>query len=118
MHIDYKSPLVREIRDRQRLEATREQLLQRIDAAERLMASVDVGQSYSDMNMPLLSGIDLFRELRAQGSTLPFILLTGDEPEGLLAQEPRRAFGVAGLHGIEDRLVLLDRVVEAAAQAE
>jgi RNA polymerase primary sigma factor/RNA polymerase sigma factor len=46
MHIDYKSPLVREIRDRQRQEATREQLLQRIDAAERLMASVDVGQSY------------------------------------------------------------------------
>jgi len=46
MHIDYKSPLVREIRDRQRQAATREQLLARIDAAERLIASVDVGQSY------------------------------------------------------------------------
>jgi RNA polymerase sigma factor (sigma-70 family) len=46
MHIDYKSPLVREIRDRQRQAATREQLLARIDAAERLIASVDVGETY------------------------------------------------------------------------
>src|SRR5690606_23418777 len=37
---------VREIRDRQRQAATREQLLQRIDAAERLMATVDVAQTY------------------------------------------------------------------------
>ena len=46
MHIDYKSPLVREIRDRQRQAATREQLLQRIEAAERLISTVDVGQTY------------------------------------------------------------------------
>ena len=46
MHIDYKSPLVREIRDRQRQVATREQLLARIDAAERLIASVDVEEIY------------------------------------------------------------------------
>ncbi|NGZ06470.1 MAG: response regulator [Magnetococcales bacterium] len=43
----------------------------------------------SDMNMPLLSGIDLFREIREQGIQLPFILLTGDEPEGPLSREPR-----------------------------
>ncbi|HEX6960961.1 MAG TPA: sigma-70 family RNA polymerase sigma factor [Lacipirellula sp.] len=46
MHIDYKSPLVREIRDRQRQDASREQLLARIDAAERLIASVDVAETY------------------------------------------------------------------------
>jgi RNA polymerase primary sigma factor/RNA polymerase sigma factor len=46
MHIDYKSPLVREIRDRQRDVASREQLLARIDAAERLIASVDLGETY------------------------------------------------------------------------
>jgi RNA polymerase primary sigma factor/RNA polymerase sigma factor len=46
MHIDYKSPLVREIRDRQRQIASREQLLARIDAAERLIASVELGESY------------------------------------------------------------------------
>jgi CheY-like chemotaxis protein len=41
------------------------------------------------MNMPMVSGIDLFRELREQGNSLPFILLTGDEPAGLLLKEPR-----------------------------
>ncbi len=46
MHIDYKSPLVREIRDRQRQVASREQLLARIDAAERLIASVELGENY------------------------------------------------------------------------
>lgn len=60
-----------------------------IDAASQLNANSHIGMVISDMNMPLVSGIDLFRELREQGSTLPFILLTGDEPEGLLAQEPR-----------------------------
>ena len=46
MHIDYKSPLVREIRDRQHEAASREQLLARIDAAERMIACVDVEQCY------------------------------------------------------------------------
>lgn len=46
MHIDYRSPLVKEIRDRQHQAASREQLLSRIDAAERLIASVDMNQSY------------------------------------------------------------------------
>ncbi len=57
------------------------------------LAKLDVDDGFelivSDMNMPMASGIDLFRELREQGNTLPFILLTGDEPEGLLALEPR-----------------------------
>lgn len=60
-----------------------------IDAASKLDANNRIEMVISDMNMPLVSGIDLFRELREQGNTLPFILLTGDEPEGLLAQEPR-----------------------------
>jgi CheY-like chemotaxis protein len=60
-----------------------------IDAAGKLNADDGIQMIISDMNMPMVSGIDLFRELRAQGSTLPFILLTGDEPAGLLTQEPR-----------------------------
>lgn len=60
-----------------------------IDAADKLNADAGIEMVISDMNMPLVSGIDLFRELREQGSTLPFILLTGDEPNGLLKQEPR-----------------------------
>ncbi len=60
-----------------------------IDAAGKLNADGSIEMVISDMNMPMVSGIDLFRELREQGSTLPFILLTGDEAAGLLAQEPR-----------------------------
>lgn len=60
-----------------------------VDAAGKLNADGAVEIIISDMNMPMVSGIDLFRELREQGITLPFILLTGDEPDGLLEQEPR-----------------------------
>lgn len=60
-----------------------------IDAAEKLNTDCAIEMVISDMNMPMISGIDLFRELRAQDWAKPFILLTGDEPEGLLQQEPR-----------------------------
>ncbi|WP_373509836.1 response regulator [Thiocapsa sp.] len=42
----------------------------------------------SDMHMPLLSGLDLFREMRDRGVAIPFVLLTGDDPEPLRAQAP------------------------------
>lgn len=60
-----------------------------IAAADILNADPSIEVIISDMNMPLVSGIDLFRELREQGNGLPFILLTGDAPEPLLAKEPR-----------------------------
>lgn len=59
-----------------------------IAAAEILNADAAIEMVVSDMNMPMVSGIDLFRELRAQGANLPFILLTGDDPAALLAREP------------------------------
>jgi len=60
-----------------------------IDAAGKLNADSGIELVICDMNMPMVSGIDLFREMREQGSHTPFILLTGDEAEGLLRQEPR-----------------------------
>lgn len=59
-----------------------------MDAAGKLDADAAIELIISDMNMPMVSGIDLFQELRAQGNTLPFILLTGDEPDSLIAREP------------------------------
>lgn len=38
----------------------------------------------SDMTMPGLSGLDLVQAMRRQGIALPFILLSGDDPEKLL----------------------------------
>ena len=60
-----------------------------IEAMEMLAGEGRYDLVISDMNMPLISGIDLFRELRSQGFVLPFILLTGDDPDGLWAQEPK-----------------------------
>lgn len=60
-----------------------------MDAIEKLEAEPDIALVVSDMNMPLVSGIDLFRTLRDQGVDIPFILLSGDAPEPLKAQEPR-----------------------------
>ncbi len=45
MHVDYKNPWVQQLRDAHQA-ASREQLLARIDAAERLIASVDVDSHY------------------------------------------------------------------------
>lgn len=60
-----------------------------IEAMEKLNENPDVDLVVSDMNMPMVSGIDLFRDLRDQGVETPFILLTGDDPGPLQAQEPR-----------------------------
>lgn len=57
-------------------------------AMEQLNAQEDsFGLIVSDMNMPLMSGLELFRELRNQGNHLPFILLTGDNPDQLRQEE-------------------------------
>jgi CheY-like chemotaxis protein len=77
-----------------------------MDAVTQLNADDGIDMIISDMNMPMISGIDLFRELREQGNTLPFILLTGDEPEGLLAQEPRLDACLLKDFGIEETLSL------------
>ncbi len=60
-----------------------------IEATEVVSDDGQLELIVSDMNMPLVSGIDLFQTLREQGCTLPFILLTGDDPAPLLAEEPK-----------------------------
>lgn len=75
-----------------------------VAAMEQLNAEPTIGLIVSDMNMPLLSGIDLFRELREQGVMLPFILLTGDDPEPLLAEEPRLNACLLKDMSLEDQL--------------
>lgn len=60
-----------------------------IEAMEKLNDEAGIALIVSDMNMPMVSGIDLFRDLREQGVDIPFILLTGDAPGPLKAAEPR-----------------------------
>lgn len=58
----------------------------------------------SDLNMPLINGIEFYQELCEQGYELPFILLTGDDPEALLAEEPRLSACVMKDFTIQDSL--------------
>lgn len=75
-----------------------------VEAMEKLAAMPDIALVISDMNMPLLSGIELFRELREQGAELPFILLTGDNPENLLTEEPTLDGCISKDYTIEETL--------------
>ncbi|MFK7160774.1 response regulator [Marinospirillum sp. MEB164] len=73
------------------LEDQEHQVVQASDALaalEALQQQPSIELIISDLQMPLMNGIELFRELRDQGSTRPFILLSGDDPEALKAQEP------------------------------
>jgi len=57
------------------------------EALECLNGNESIAAVISDMNMPLISGIDLFRAMRDEGFIRPFILLTGDDPGPLLLEE-------------------------------
>jgi len=57
-------------------------------ALKVLAGDRDFDAVVSDMNMPGLSGLELFQALRAAGNQLPFILLSGDDPRELLRQQP------------------------------
>lgn len=59
-----------------------------IEAAELIGDGSGFDLVLCDLNMPMVSGIDLFRELRSQQISIPFILLTGDDPQTALALEP------------------------------
>lgn len=59
-----------------------------LQAMELLNQQFAIELIVSDLNMPLMSGIELFHELRGQGLNVPFILLSGDDPVALRAQEP------------------------------
>ena len=59
-----------------------------IAALEVLSAAPAFELVISDMNMPLLSGLELYSELRGLGIQTPFILLTGNDPAPLRAQAP------------------------------
>lgn len=59
-----------------------------LEALEQLGQTPAVDVVVSDLHMPLLSGLELFQELREQGLTLPFVLLTGDDPAPLREQAP------------------------------
>ena len=60
-----------------------------VEAVELLAGDPAFGAVISDMNMPFVSGLELFAALREEGCMLPFILLSGEDPSALRQREPR-----------------------------
>lgn len=59
-----------------------------IDALEKISSTPSICAVVSDMNMPLIDGIQLFSELRRLGFFQPFVLLSGEAAEPLRAAHP------------------------------
>ena len=59
-----------------------------LDALEKMAADPTVRIVVSDMNMPFIDGPQLFAELREQGFSQPFVLLTGEDAAPLRLAYP------------------------------
>jgi CheY-like chemotaxis protein len=59
----------------------------------------------SDMNMPLMTGLELFHALQEQGVNSPFVLLTGDDPSQYQSQAPGLAASLMKDADLFDRLI-------------
>ena len=59
-----------------------------LDAMEKMEGNPDILAVVSDMNMPFMSGAELFSELRRQGFRQPFLLITGEEAAHLRVAHP------------------------------
>lgn len=55
------------------------------EAFTKFCADSGIGIVVSDMNMPGISGLELIRKIRDQGSDVPAIILSGDEGLSLAA---------------------------------
>ncbi len=58
------------------------------DALEKLSDDPLIKIVVSDMNMPMISGSELFQEMRTIGMTQPFVLLTGEDAQSLKSAYP------------------------------
>lgn len=59
-----------------------------MDALEKIAVDPTISMVVSDMNMPIIDGIQLFAELRGNGYTQPFLLLTGEDAAPLRVAYP------------------------------
>ncbi len=89
-----------------------------IEAIEQIENVPNLNLIISDMNMPIMSGIELFQMLLENGVKLPFILLTGDDPSPLLIQEPRLSACVLKDYSLDQTLPhLIASVMQAHQEA-
>lgn len=77
------------------------------EALEKLDANPGILAVVSDHNMPLVTGEELFCQLRERGCDLPFVLLTGSDADGLRARNPSMDGVVAKDENLADELALI-----------
>ena len=84
-----------------------------VEGFAHLEAHPDIGLIVSDMNMPLVSGLEFLQELRQQQSAIPFVLLTGDSPETFLAQAPQLQYCLEKSFELADTLPrLIKKIID------
>jgi CheY-like chemotaxis protein len=59
-----------------------------VEALGKISEDSTIRMVVSDMNMPVINGIQLFAELREQEYNQPFVLLTGDDAAPLRIANP------------------------------
>ena len=59
-----------------------------MDALEKMAENPVIRMVVSDMNMPFIDGLQLFAELRQQGFSQPFVLITGEDAAPLRLAHP------------------------------
>ncbi|MBJ6727141.1 response regulator [Geomesophilobacter sediminis] len=77
-----------------------------LDAMEKISQNPAIAMVVSDLNMPFMDGVQLFSELRGQGFTQPFVLLTGSNADALRAAHPDIDAVVAKDEDLQEKLPL------------
>jgi CheY-like chemotaxis protein len=75
-----------------------------MDALDKIGTDPEIRMVLSDMNMPFMDGIQLFDELRGQGFTQPFVLLTGEESAPLKLAHPNLDAVLTKNEELQDKL--------------
>ena len=75
-----------------------------MDALDKIAIDPEIRLVLSDMNMPFMDGIQLFAELRGQGFTQPFVLLTGEESAPLKLAHPNLDAVLTKNEDLQDKL--------------
>ncbi|ABK43992.1 response regulator receiver protein [Magnetococcus marinus MC-1] len=76
-----------------------------VEALELISQHEDLMAVISDQNMPLITGLELYKTLQEQNVTLPFILLSGDDSTRLIAENPGLSGCVMKDADLEQQLV-------------
>jgi len=89
-----------------------------IDALEKISSDPSIKIIVSDMNMPLINGVQLFEEVRLNGFKQPFLLLTGENPEALLSDHPYIDAILAKDENMQEALPSLIKTLISKAEAK